>query len=71
MQMAHSLIGADRITHLKILAVALCAGILFVMVGVAAHVSDFDAVGTMMQDKPVLKAGKSTIFTTGYDVTIR
>jgi hypothetical protein len=45
--MAHSLIGADRSTHLKILAVALVAGVVFVMVG------------------------KSTIFTTGYDVNIR
>jgi hypothetical protein len=71
MQMAHSLIGADRITHLKILTVALAAGVVFVMIGIAAHLSDFDAVGAMMQDQPVLKAGKSTIFTTRYDVTIR
>ena len=69
--MAHSLLGADRLTHLKILAVALVAGVVFVMVGVAAHLSDFDAAGTMMQDQPVVKAGKSTIFTTRYDVTIR
>jgi hypothetical protein len=69
--MAHSLLGADRLTHLKILAVALVAGVMFVMVGVAAHVSDFDTAGAMMQDQPVVKAGKSTIFTTGYDVKIR
>jgi len=69
--MAHSLIGADRITHLKIFAVALVAGVVFVMVGVAAHVGDFETAGTMMQDRPVLKAQKSTIFTTRYDVTIR
>jgi hypothetical protein len=69
--MAHSLIGADRSTHLKILAVALVAGVVFVMVGVAAHLSDFEAASAMIQNQPVLKAGKSTIFTTGYDVTIR
>jgi hypothetical protein len=69
--MAHSLIGADRITHLKILAVALVAGVVFVAVGVAAHLSDFEAAGAMTQAQPVLKAGKSTIFTSGYDVTIR
>jgi hypothetical protein len=69
--MAHSLLGADRLTHLKILAVALVAGVMFVMVGVAAHVSDFETAGAMMQDQPVVKAGKSTIFTTGYDVKIR
>jgi hypothetical protein len=69
--MAHSLLGADRLTHLKILAVALVAGVMFVMVGIAAHVSDFETAGAMMQDQPVVKAGKSTIFTTRYDVTIR
>jgi hypothetical protein len=69
--MAHSLIGADRITHLKILAVALVAGVVFVMVGVAAHLGDFETAGAMMQDQPVVKAGKSTIFTNNYDVTIR
>ena len=69
--MAHSLIGADRITHLKILAVALVAGVVFAIVGVAAHMSDFQTAGTMMQDRPVVKAQKSTIFTTRYDVTIR
>jgi len=69
--MAHSLIGADRVTHLKILAVALVAGVVFVTVGIAAHLSDFDAVGTMMRDQPVLKAGKSTIFTDRYDAVIR
>jgi hypothetical protein len=71
MQMAHSLIGADRITHLKILGVALVAGVVFVAVGVAAHMSDFETAGAMTQAQPVLKAGKSTIFTTNYDVTIR
>jgi hypothetical protein len=69
--MAHSLLGADRITHLKILAVALVAGVMFVMVGVAAHISDFETAGAMMQNQPVVKAGKSTIFTTRYDVTIQ
>ena len=69
--MAHSLLGADRLTHLKILAVALVAGVMFVMVGVAAHLGDFETAGAMMQNQPVVKAGKSTIFTSGYDVTIR
>ena len=69
--MAHSLIGADRTTHLKVLAVALVAGVLFVAVGVAAHLSDFETAGAMTQAQPVLKAGKSTIFTSGYDVKIQ
>ena len=69
--MAHSLLSADRTTHLKILAVALVAGVLFVMVGVAAQLGDFETAGAMMQNQPVVKANKSTIFTTRYDVTIR
>jgi len=69
--MAHSLLGADRTTHLKILAVALVAGVVFVMVGVAAHLGDFETAGAMMANQPVVKANKSTIFTTRYDVTIR
>jgi hypothetical protein len=69
--MAHSLIGADRTTHLRIVAVALVAGALFVGIGVAAHMSDFETMAAMMQDQPVVKAGKPAIFTTGYDVNIR
>jgi len=69
--MTHSLLGADRITHLKILTVALVACVVFVMVGIAAHLGDFETAGAMMQNQPVVKAGKSTIFTTRYDVTIR
>ena len=69
--MAHSLLGADRLTHLKILAVALVAGVVFVMVGVAAHLGDFETAGAMVQNQPVVKAGKSAIFTSGYNVTIR
>jgi len=69
--MAHSLIGADRTTHLKILAVALTAGIIFVLIGIGARLGDFETAGAMMQNQPVVKAGKSTIFTSGYDVTIR
>ena len=69
--MAHSLLSADRTTHLKILAVALVAGVLFVMVGVAAQLGDFETAGAMMQNQPVVKASKSTIFTTRYDVTIQ
>ena len=69
--MAHSLIGADRRTQLRILAVALVAGAVFVSVGLAARVSDFETMAAMMQDQPVVKAGKPAIYTSGYDVTIR
>jgi hypothetical protein len=69
--MAHSLIGADRTTHVRIVAVALVAVAMFVGIGVAAHMSDFETVAAMMQDQPVVKAGKPAIYTKGYDVTIR
>ena len=69
--MAHSLIGADRRTQLRILAVALVAGAVFVTIGLAARVSDFETMAAMMQDQPVVKAGKPVIFTTGYDQVIR
>jgi hypothetical protein len=69
--MAHSLIGADRRTQLRILAVALIAGAAFVTVGLAARVGDFETMAAMMQDQPVVKAGKPVIFTTGYDQVIR
>ena len=38
--MSHSLIGADRTTHLKVLCVALTAAIAVVAVGIAARVTD-------------------------------
>jgi hypothetical protein len=69
--MAHSLIGADRRTQLKILGVALVAGAVFVTVGLAARVGDFETMAAMMQDQPVVKAGKPVIYTTGYDQVIR
>jgi hypothetical protein len=69
--MAHSLIGADRTTHLRIVGVALVAVAVFVGIGVAAHMSDFETAAAMMQDQPVVKAGKPAIYTSGYDVTIR
>jgi hypothetical protein len=69
--MAHSLIGADRMTQLKILGVACVAAAVFVTIGVAAHWSDFEAVAAMMQNQPVVKAGQPATFTTRYDVIIR
>jgi hypothetical protein len=69
--MAHSLIGADRRTQLRILAVALIAGAVFVSVGLAARVSDFETMAAMMQDQSVVKAGKPAVSATGYDQVIR
>ena len=46
--MAHSLIGADRRTQLRILGVALVAVAVFVSVGLAARVGDFETMAAMM-----------------------
>jgi hypothetical protein len=53
--MNHSLYGADRRTHLKIMVVGLLCAILVAAVGIFAHVSDID-LGTA----PLVKAGRPT-----------
>jgi hypothetical protein len=69
--MSYSLIGADRATHLKIVAVALIAGIVVVLVGIAARVSDFETASAMMADRPVIKAGQPAVLTTRETPNIR
>ncbi len=70
--MTHSLIGADRSTHLKIVAVALVSAIVLVMVGITARVVDSDiATARLQTDGPVLKAGKPATFTTRDGTAIR
>lgn len=58
--MSHSLIGADRTTHLKIVAVALAGAIAVIVVGTTARVTDIGATGAQ---NIVMKAGKPAIFT--------
>jgi hypothetical protein len=70
--MSHSLIGADRSTHFKIVAVALVSAIVLVMVGITARVADSDTVTARIQvDGPVLKAGKPATITARDGSTIR
>jgi hypothetical protein len=71
--MTHSLIGADRTTHFKIVAVALVGAIVLVMVGITARVTDADATATarLQTEGPVLKAGKPATFTTREGTAIR
>jgi hypothetical protein len=54
--MSHSLIGADRITHLKVLCVALTAAIAVVAVGITARLVDGERT-------LVVKAGKPAVVT--------
>jgi hypothetical protein len=54
--MSHSMYGADRGTHLKIVVVSLLCATLVAMIGVFSHVSDMN-LGTA----PVFKAGQPAV----------
>ena len=64
--MNHSIHSADRATHLKIVAMALVAGISVATFGLATrtHVGD-------TQTASVLKASKSMVLTSSDSMTIR
>jgi hypothetical protein len=66
--MSHSLIGADRTTHLKIVAVALAGAIVVILVGTTARVTD---IGVASAQNIVVKAGKAATFTTNDASAIR
>ena len=56
--MSHSLLSADRNTHIKIAVVALIAGMVVVAVGINARTPDADLTASRTgTDAPVLKAG--------------
>ena len=61
--MNHSLVTADRTTHLKIVAVSLIAAIAVILVGVTARVTDGGASANLQAHGPVLKAGKPAAIT--------
>jgi hypothetical protein len=64
--MNHSIYSADRATHLKIVAVALIAGIVVAGVGISARTaSDYS------QTAHVIKAGKLTTVTSSDTSTVR
>jgi hypothetical protein len=62
---------ADRLTHLKIVAVSLFAGIVVIGVGIAAR-PDLPDMSTRLESRaPVLKAGKPVVWTESDRITIR
>jgi hypothetical protein len=70
--MNHSLVTADRTTHLKIVVLALIAGIAVVGVGITSHVSTPDNQTASFEARgPVIKAGKPVAITSRDDATIR
>jgi hypothetical protein len=70
--MNHSLVTADRTTHLKIVAVSLIAAIAVILVGITARLADPDVTSARMEAHgPVLKAGKPSAVTAREGVAIR
>ena len=70
--MNHSLVTADRTTHLKIVAVSLVAAIAVILVGVTARVTDTGSASANLQAHgPVVKAGKPAAVTVRDGSTIR
>ena len=70
--MTHSLIGADRSTHFKIVAVALVSVVVVVLVGITARVAETDTATARIQaEGPALKAGKPATITTRDGPAIR
>ncbi len=65
--MNHSIYSADRATHLKVVVVALVAGILVAGVGISARVSD----DSYTQTARVIKAGKPVAITSSDTSTVR
>jgi len=69
--MNHSLVTADRTTHLKIVAVSLVAAIAVVLVGITARVTDSGASANLQAHGPVLKAGKPSAVTAAEGTAVR
>jgi hypothetical protein len=67
----YTLKTADRLTHVKIVAMSLIAGIIVVSVGIAARPSLPDMSTQLEARAPVLKAGQPVIWTSHETSTIR
>ena len=65
--MNHSIHSADRSTHLKIVVVALVAGIAVAALGISARTTGSDYTQTAQ----VVKAGKAVVVTSSNPSTVR
>jgi hypothetical protein len=71
-EMTHTMLGADRATHFKILAIAMAGATAVALVGMNAAVPGSDAAaGRAQASSAVLKAGKPTISAALDATTIR
>jgi hypothetical protein len=66
--MNHSIYSADRTTHLKIVVVALVAGIAVAAVGISARINSDDGY---TQTARVIKAGKTVTITSSDASVVR
>ena len=66
--MNHSIYSADRMTHLKIVVVALVAGILVAGFSISARNSSDDGY---TQTARVMKAGKAVVITSSNNSLVR
>lgn len=62
--MNHSILTADRTTHLKIVVVSLVAAIAVILVGITARMTDpISASAKLEAHGPIVKAGKPSAVT--------
>jgi hypothetical protein len=66
--MNHSIYSADRMTHMKIVAVALVAGIAVAGFGISARINSDDGYA---QTARVIKAGKPVAITSSNNLVVR
>jgi hypothetical protein len=71
--MNFSLLTADRMTHVKIVAVALVAATVVTVVGLTARAGDPTSVASKSATAPtqVVKAGKPAIYTSNGALVVR
>jgi hypothetical protein len=61
--MNHSLLSADRGTHVKIVVVALIGALVVVVAGISAHVSNAGNMTVAIKaNGPVVKAGTPAVY---------
>ena len=69
--MNHSFYSADRMTHLKIVVVALVAAIGVAGFSISAHLTGNDLTQTARVSGPVIKATKTVVVTSSEQQVIR
>lgn len=69
--MNHSFYSADRMTHLKIVVVALVAAIGIAGFGISARLSDNSLTRTARATGPAIKASKAVVLTSSDQSAIR